>query len=350
MPHARHVDTASKSEAPQSRVGPISSPTPTAPADATPTSGEVAVPKAADGDHDDKPPEREEIPDLPPTSLRTPVTKPFLASEALIEDLAPLEPSGSSARLWCAALGVGFLSFGAMRLAGVGAGGAFGAAPEIVVGLISLVAALVRVTYRQRAVTMVILGLLSAIVGLRGFPGSQGWGALRVLTALVLPAALLFRARYRAYAPARWILGAAFALSLPFAIVSIVRVAHLNPSLMLLGDAVALVAVLASLLGFMGSETTGGGAATALGIVVGLALDLALKDIGAPGARLSVTTVASVVTSAAVFAGTSAMASLGLFQVLAWRFAADARRINLHPAPKEAKRKPMPSSDWSTKD
>jgi hypothetical protein len=281
---------------------------------------------------------------------RGPLTKPFLASEALIEDLAPLEPAGSSARLWCGALGVGFLVFGAMTLAGVGSGGALEAAPEIVLGIIAVLAALVRLTYRQRAMMMVLLGLLSAIAGLRGFAGGQGWGLLRTLTAIVLPGALLFRARYRAYAPARWILGIAVVLSLPFVTMSVLHAAQTQLGLSQSGAVIAVVAVGASLLGFMGSETTGGGTATALGVVIALAIDLALRGVGAPDAKLTLTSAASIVASSAVFAGTSAMASLGLFQLLAWRLAADARRINLHAERKEQKRKTLPSSDWSTKE
>jgi hypothetical protein len=282
-----------------------------------------------------------------------PVAKPLLASEALIEDLAPLEPARSAARLWCAALGGGFLLFGLLALVGLGPGGAYAAAPEIVLGSIALVAALVRITYRQRAGTMIMIGLLSAVVGMRG-PGAagwiDGWSLLRTLAAITLPAALLFRARYRAYTPARWILGAAVASALPFVAYSIWRLLRLPFGFETIGAAIALTAVLASLLGFMGEETTGGGTATALGAIVALSADVALGTLAALTTTASLTQTANVIAWAAAFAGTWAMAALGMFQILAWRFAADARRINLHAKPKETKVTQPSVSDWSTKD
>lgn len=284
---------------------------------------------------------------------RTPIKKPLLASEALIEDLAPLEPARSAARLWCAALGAGFLLFGGLSLVGLGPGGIATGGPEIGLGCVALIAAIARLSYRERAAVMILLGLLSAAFGLGGptmTPGGHGWGLLRMLAGITLPAALLFRARYRAYAKARWILGAAFAASLPFAVYSIARVAGLAMGPDAIGATVSVVAIGASLLGFLGAETTAGGAATALGVIVALACDVALSALAAPNAAGSLTGIAHVVATAAVFAGTSAMASLGLFQLLAQRFAADARRINIHAKPKDVKPRQPSASDWSTKE
>jgi hypothetical protein len=281
-----------------------------------------------------------------------PVAKPLLASEALIEDLAPLEPARGAARLWCAALGGGFLLFGVLALVGLGPGGPYAAAPEIVLGCISLVAALVRLTYRQRAATMIFLGLLSAVVGLRGLGTAtavDGWGLMRTLSAMMIPAALLFRARYRAYAPARWFLGGAIVSALPFVAFSVARLVTLPFGIEAVGALIAIAAVGASLLGFMGAETTGGGSTTALGVILALAADVALSALGGQAAPVPLMRVAHVVAWAAAFAGTSAMAALGLFQLLAWRFAADARRINLHAKPSAKPRQPS-AGDWSTKE
>jgi hypothetical protein len=281
------------------------------------------------------------------------VKKPLLASEALIEDLAPIEPAKRTAKLWCAALAAGFFALGGLTLVGLAPGGPSAAAPEIALGCIALVAAIGRLAYQQRAAVMILLGLLSAAVGFGGAavtPGDRGWGLLRTLAAIALPGALLFRARYRAYAKARWILGAAFAASLPFAVYSIARVAGLATELEVIGASLSVVAIGASLLGFTGSETTGGGAAAALGVIIALATDVALSALLGSYAAGSLTGVAQVVAASVGFAGTAAVAALGLYQILASRFAADARRINLHAKPKDAKPRQPSSSDWSTKD
>jgi hypothetical protein len=85
-------------------------------------------------------------------------------------------------------------------------------------------------------------------------------------------------------------------------------------------------------------------------VILTLAADVALSALGSPIAEGSLRGVAHVVAAAAGFAGTAAVASLGLYQILASRFAADARRINLHATPKEAKPRQPSSSDWSTKE
>lgn len=294
---------------------------------------------------------RPQTPSLPPAGRE--VKKPLLASEALIEDLAPIEPAKGAARLWCAGLAVGFFALGGGALMGFAPGGRSAAAPEIALGCIALVAAAARLSYQQRAAVMILLGLLSAAVGFGGpalGPVDRTWGLFRTLAAIALPGALLFRARYRAYAKARWILGAAFAAALPFTVYSVARVAGLGSELETVGAALGVVAIGASLLGFMGSETTGGGAATSLGVILALATDVALSSLASPIAAGSLLGVAHVVAAAVGFAGTAAVAALGLYQILASRFATDARRINLHAKPKEAKPRQVSGSDWSTKE
>jgi hypothetical protein len=284
---------------------------------------------------------------------RAAVKKPLLASEALIEDLAPIEPSKRTARLWCAGLAAGFFVLGGLALVGLAPGGPSAAAPEIALGCIALVAAAARLSYQQRAAVMILLGLLSAAVGFGGpvlSEADRGWGLLRTLAAIALPGALHFRARYRAYTKARWILGAAFAAALPFAVYSVARVAGPASELAALGAALGVVAIGAGLLGFMGSETKGGGIATALVVIVALATDMALSSLASPIAARSWMGVTHIVAAAVGFAGTSMVASLGCYQILASRFAADARRINLHAKPKEVKPRQPSGGDWSTKD
>jgi hypothetical protein len=296
---------------------------------------------------------------LPPASIRPreSLVKPLLASEALMEDLAPVEPWRDAARIWCAAVGIGVAAFGLFPVLGVQAGGMRAAAPSFVLGAVALVAALARVSYRQRAVAMLVLGLLCAVTGLGGAgPASGisvdggGAGLARIAAATALPAALIFRARYRAYAGARWLLASAFVLTFPFVLLLVSRFVPFTADGATMGSMVALVLIVASLVGFMGSETTGAGTYVGAGVLSGVTLELLLSALGRPGATDGFASVADILLGAVVFAATAGLAALGLFQILAWRFSADARRIDLHARIKEpSKRPPQPSSDWSTR-
>jgi hypothetical protein len=291
----------------------------------------------------------ERAPSSPPPV--TPAKKPLLASEALMEDLAPVEPLSRDARALCAAVGAAFVLFGSLPLAGLLAGGPRAALPWLVTGGFALVASVTRVAYRQRAVAMVVLGMLSGVVALQGYggvlvkaDGGAPWGFARLVAAVALPAALFFRSRYRAYAGARVFLGAALALGAPFAI-------HTGYALM--GDfglaqgaaVVVLLALAGSLIGFMGAETTGAGTALAPATVTLIAIELALRGLES-GSALAAT------AGAIAFGGAAGLASIGLFQILAWRFAADARRIDLHSSKREpeSRRDRDPASDWSTRE
>ena len=283
--------------------------------------------------------------------------KPLLASEALMEDLAPVEPGRVAARVWCAALGAAFIALGVLALLGWRPGGVRAAVPSFVLGGIALIAALTRVPYRRRAVAMVVLGGLSTIVGIEGAGPAAGiavggplWGLARMLAATLLPAALLFRSRYRAYSGARWVLAGAFALSLPFAGYHVARLLQGDLGLGHLGEVAAVLAVLASLAGFMGAETTGAASYIAFSVVGAATAELALAALSGLASPLEAPLeLVGIGLSALAFAGTAAMTALGIFQILAWRFTADARRIDLHQPPKDPPH-PVPSSpDWTTR-
>lgn len=276
-------------------------------------------------------------------------SKPFLASEALMEDLAPVEPARRSAKRWCAGLGIGLIFFGVLPLVHLRSGGAGAAIPSLVVGFIALVAALSPVTYRQRAVAMVVLGLLSGIVGLDGTAvGGTRLSLMRLAPAIALSAALVFRSRYRAYSGARIFLGIALALSCPFVILTALNLSD-GFGAAQAGSIVALIAIAASLTGFMGAETTGAPPYLAHGIVIAFAIELALRALFAPDGERTSATIPEVVSVALAFAGASRLAALGLFQILAWRFAADARRINLHSARPVDEDKRDSDVDWATR-
>jgi hypothetical protein len=282
----------------------------------------------------------------------TAARRPLLASEALMEDLAPVEPARGAALAWCAGMGSAFLIFGSLPLLGLLPGGLEAAVPWLVTGVISLVASITRVTYRQRAVAMVVLGLLSGVVALQGAGGAlmragggAAWGLARLFAAVALPAALLFRSRYRAYAGARVFLGTALAISLPFGVHTAMSLVG-SGTLTQVGAVAVLLVLAASLGGFMGSETTGAGAYIAPATVGVLAADLGLG-----GLRHGLLLGAG--TGAVAFAGAAGLASLGIFQILAWRFAEDARRIDLHSRGRESQAPPSepdPASDWSMRE
>lgn len=269
-----------------------------------------------------------------------------------MEDLAPMAPARSAARIWCAAVGLIFVLLGVLSAAGLRPGGYAASASAFSLGAVGLIAALTRVTYRQRAVAMVMLGALSALFGLvRSGPalgidvGGAGWAAARAVAGAALPAALVFRGRYRAYAGARWLLGIAFAVSLPFLVHTVVRIVVLGLGLEQIGAIAVVVAMAASLLGFMGSETTGAGALLATAVIGTLTIELALRAAFALEG-VSLQGIVGVLCAAVAFATTSAVTSIGLFQVLAWRLAADARRIDIHTPPKERRRRAPSSADW----
>ncbi|AKT39836.1 hypothetical protein [Chondromyces crocatus] len=280
---------------------------------------------------------------------------PLLASEALMEDLAPIEPARDAARLWCAAVGLTLVVLGGLQVTALRPGGVASGFMGVVLGAITLVLALTRITYRQRAAAMLGIGLTSTLLGLVGSgpavgidAGGFAWGVARAIAAAALPAALAFRARYRAYAGARWLLGAAFAAALPFTVSVILRLTTHQIGLGEAGAILVILAMTAGLLGFMGEETTSAGAYLALAVNLSLAGDLVFDGLsGVEG--LQAAEVGAVIGSGVAFAATSALTSIGLFQILAWRLAPAARRINLHRPPREAKKPTQPSSnDWLT--
>ena len=249
---------------------------------------------------------------------------------------------------------------GVLPLLGLRRGGVAAAGPAFVVSAIALVAALTHVNYRQRAVAMVVLGVLSAMMGFYGqgpaigiVTGGLAWSVCRLLVAAVLPAALLFRARYRAYAGARLILGAAFASALPYIGTAAGSFIQNDFGIAQIGAVLAVVTIVASLSGFMGSNTTGAGSWMALSVIMGLTVELALQALGVAGAIDSAASIAQAVASALAFAGVAGVVALGLFQILAWRFAADARRIDLHAIskPPDSRRggRRASGADWSTR-
>src|SRR5262245_38729641 len=88
--------------------------------------------------------------DEPPEGYRPSMPQPLLASEALIEDLAPLEPARRAARIWCAVVGAAFAGFAALSFLGMRPGGVEAALPSSVLAGLALLASLGSISYRHR--------------------------------------------------------------------------------------------------------------------------------------------------------------------------------------------------------
>jgi hypothetical protein len=96
----------------------------------------------------------------------------------------------------------------------------------------------------------------------------------------------------------------------------------------------------------MGAETTGAGAFVAVAVVLAFAGDVLIAGLAQLNALSRPADIVGVVTAPLAFAAVSAITSLGLFQILAWRLAADARRIDIHSPPKDASDRPKPDGEW----
>lgn len=321
-----------------------------------------------------------------------PPSRPMLASEALIEDLAPVEPLGQNARTLSVVAGVVFVLLGAVPVIGVEIGGRAAVFPSLVAGAVTLFAAFAQVTYRKRAVAMVALGAIVAALGIAGMGPARGtaeggaiWSAARTIAAAALPATLLFRARYRAFEGARLLLGLGFLAALPYAVHAVLLV--IDPATPFgfaqIGALLALTFLVAGLPGFMGSETTAAGSFVAPAMIVAFALQAGLQRLGAlvPGSLADILGVAQAATVEAVqsateepevlrsaptvalpasalwdsamtavgFAGSALLSAVGLFQILAWKFAPVARKIDVRKPTEAIPEDRQSAEEWSTR-
>lgn len=262
-----------------------------------------------------------EEPDRPPSRL-------VLASEALKEDLAPSQPGARVGRLLVGAMAIALGLLGlAVRLGMVEP--SHGVDPSSVAFTAAAVAAAVAAlpfSYELRAAAVAVLGLALMGLGVEGLgpavpvSGTKLGNAARFAAISVLPAALLFRARYRAYPKARIVLTAALLLAVPFLVGNSREV--LNPALPALERASALGAAataLGGLFGFMGYYTTGGGSVWAAVLLCAASADVAAGDIAHGYAWLG-SAIAAVGTACA-----ATLVTLGLYHLLSTCLAADAR-------------------------
>jgi hypothetical protein len=281
-------------------------------------------------------------------------SKPVLASEALMDDVAPVEPAKRAAQAACVAFGVTAFASAALAEAGLRAAHRLDSVASVVLGVVGLVAALSRAPYRQRAVSMLVLGTLSAVLGLADLGPTPGLsapsaltGALRLLAGVAVAGALLFRSHYRAFGGARWALALSLGLAAPFVVQ---RVLHLSSASgvgwLEAADALALVALLASFGGFMGSESTGAGSIIGPLLLTALGFELGAFELRASQALEGA--LAKALLGSVAYVAAAGLVALGVFQLLAARFTQDARRIDVRktieppPQPPESR----PASDW----
>jgi len=266
--------------------------------------------------------------DRPPPRL-------VLASEALREDMAPLEPDRGLGRqaiggtaLALALLGVVLRQHAERALVGDTAASLSFAAAGAAAALACL-----PFSYSVRAVAIFAVGValmafgadsIGPLAGLR-LGSTMGLEVTRLLVLASLPGALLFRARYRGYPRARLVLGLSLIAAAPFAISRGLVAASSAASLV---DRVAagmdLAVILAGLFGFMGADTTGGGSVWASLVIFFLSLDIFLRELGTPE---SVALWAEHAATAVAAACAATMASVGGYQLLAAHLARDARRL-----------------------
>jgi hypothetical protein len=261
--------------------------------------------------------------------------KPLLASEVLREELAPFQPAHRAGRVWLTGVCVSLVLLGiALRLGlGIPAARNEGATIAFSVAGAAAAVALLPFPYALRAGVAWMLAAALVLLGLSAAGPLAGLATAktrledlaRLLVFATLPAALLFRARYRAYRPARWVLAATLGLSLPFLALELrIALDSEASAVTRLVSGLSIAAVLSGLFGFMGAGTTGGGSVWAAVALAVLALEVAARDLTTPlaGAPLAHTVTAIGLCCAAI------LATLGGFQLLAAGLARDARRLS----------------------
>lgn len=267
---------------------------------------------------------------LPLSGIRP---KPLLASDALREEVAPERPAERTARRVAGASSVGLVGVAVVIFSGLAGPAPTLAGPGAVAGALLLAILAARIPYRTRAYAMTGAGSVLLLEGLLGHGPAFGlthgtsleWEIPRVVAAIVLPAALFFRASYRAYPSARAMLALALVLALPFVVRSGYVIALPSGVWAHVAAGTTIAAVLFGLVGFMGSGTTAMGSAWGALILVTMASDIALARIlgGATGGW-----ALHAITSLAFLCG-AAVAAVGVFQTAALHLAADARRIDV---------------------
>jgi hypothetical protein len=293
-----------------------------------------------------------------PPSSDSPRAKPLLASEALRDDLAPVDPLARAARIWgtLAGLAFGALAFLPASLAGVPGSHAGHTSFHLGLAVTTVAVSLLPLRYAWRAAVLVFVAVACGLLGIAGRGPAAAlaaitgeWGLLHLLAGTALPAALLFRARYRAFRGARIILLTALVLTLPYAAYAAFAVASGGAIAVQIVSAAAVLVVLLSLLGFMGAETTGGGNAMAILQILAVSAQLLAALVATVDLGRQPLWGAGALGSVLAFSAASLLGSLGAFQLLSWQYGPQARSVDTSARlPAERPRKHS-MVDWLTR-
>lgn len=259
--------------------------------------------------------------------------KPLLASEALMEDLAPEEPWRTGARWWSILAGLLLVATAGPCWLAVADPSVSLIAPHLAAGGLALLCGVIPLPYVARGIGMLLIafatiGVVFAELGplwpIHHTVGS--WWLVHAAAAITLPAALLFRERYRALARARYVLGFSLMLTLGFVgfcVSTIMTGAFVGQ----LTSVVAIIAVVLSLLGFMGSEAPIAGSLLSALIVVTVTAQLTTVVVAHIALGVDMSSYTPLVGVVA-FAATALLGALGVAQLLSAGSFRHARSID----------------------
>ena len=277
-------------------------------------------------------------PPPPSSQSRVPVAPPVLASDILREDVAPLAPAQRLIILWLLLFSLAFGAAAVFSFLGIFPPALFQASAATAV--IAALAALLPVPYTVRAILGVTASLVPLVLGAHGegpLAAMHGRGALfdqATLVALtILPGALLFRSRYRAFKVARVILALALIASVPAEIgFGLTAYDAAAPLVTRVADGIVLLAVLGAGFGFMGAETTAFGAFWGALIVTTHAAGIGLRASGwIAGSDAFLAPHAWTFVAGGVGEWVAAtLAAHAIFQLFAALLGKWARRVDVH--------------------
>lgn len=214
------------------------------------------------------------------------VPRPLLASEALAEERAPLQPWRVGVRLALLSCAVSLTVLGLGVWAGVGLPGE-AAALSFSAAAGTAMIAVVPFAYPVRAAMTTLVGVALMTLGLQGMGPLAGLtvdgGTLKDLERMVvgsaLPSALLLRARYPTFQLTRLLLGCAFLLAVPLLVTEVVlAVDHQLSWVTRLAAGTVAILLTTSVAGALGDGNLGFSSPWAWLILVAIPGEIALRQ------------------------------------------------------------------------
>jgi hypothetical protein len=266
-----------------------------------------------------------------------------------------MEPARVAVRLWSTGAAAALLVVGLSLRWDLGVASRGAGTFCLAVAAAEAATAVVPLPYLWRAMVGASVCLAAVLIGLVGggplallaAPGISGpWTEIfRLIAAILLPAAILFRSHYRAYHRGRVLLAVAFALSLPFLFQQAALFVQADNLVAQIGSGATIAVILLTVVAFLGAPTTAITAFCAVLLGISVALDIGLRQTYVPP-PLGSGPLSHALTAAAFVACTSPIA-MGLFQLLAAIYARDARLVDVRQPPQEDEAPPSQPSDSS---